>query len=132
VAWTGQHGVPLAPPLPRLSDANAAYRAFARQHGIAHQAVKLHTGERVRHGVHGAIHVQNVNGCCRRLRQWLASFRGVASRYLPNELGWRRALDGGRGRTAEQLLRMASGCIHSSLEQRHEKKSRARKRGFFS
>jgi len=96
-----------------VSDANAAYRAFARQHGITHQAVNLRAGERVRHGVHGAIHVQNVNAYHGRLRQWLARFRGVASRYLPNYLGWRRALDGGRVRTAEQLLRMAVGFIHS-------------------
>jgi len=37
----------------------------------------------------------------------------VASRYLPNYLGWRRALDGGRVRTVEQLLRMAAEFIHS-------------------
>ena len=96
-----------------VSDSNAAYRAFARQHGIAHQAVNLRAGERVRHGVHGAIHVQNVNAYHGRLRQWLARFHGVASRYLPNYLGWRRALDGGRVRTVDQLLRMAIGFIHS-------------------
>jgi len=60
----------------------------------------------------GAIHVQNVNAYHARLRQWLSHFRGVASRYLPNYLGWRWALDGERITTAEQLLRIAIGAIN--------------------
>ena len=106
--------------LPRLdrqvllvSDAHAAYRSFARKHGIAHQAVNLRAGVRVRRGVAGAIHVQNVNAYHQRFRQWLSRFRGVASRYLPNYLGWRRVLDGGRITTVEQLLRLVFGVIHS-------------------
>ncbi len=106
--------------LPRLdrqvllvSDPHGAYRSFARKHGIAHQAVNLRAGVRVRRGVAGAIHVQNVNAYHQRFRQWLSRFRGVASRYLPNYLGWRRALDGGRITTVEQLLRIAIGVIHS-------------------
>ncbi len=106
--------------LPRLdrqvllvSDAHAAYRSFARRHGIAHEAVNLRAGVRVRRGLAGAIHVQNVNAYHQRFRQWLSRFRGVASRYLPNYLGWRRMLDGGVVTTVEQLLRMAIGVIHS-------------------
>ena len=106
--------------LPRLdrqvllvSDAHGAYRSFARKHGIAHQAVNLRAGVRARRGLAGAIHVQNVNAYHQRFRQWLSRFRGVASRYLPNYLGWRRALDGGRITTAEQLLRLVFGVIHS-------------------
>jgi hypothetical protein len=106
--------------LPRLdrqvllvSDGHAAYRAFARQHGIAHQAVDLRAGVRVRRSTAGAIHVQNVNAYHSRFRQWLSRFRGVASRYLPNYLGWRWALDGNRITSAEQLLRIAIGVIHS-------------------
>uniref|UniRef100_UPI0028AFA56C IS1595 family transposase n=1 Tax=Massilia alkalitolerans TaxID=286638 RepID=UPI0028AFA56C len=106
--------------LPRLdrqvllvSDAHAAYRSFARKHGIAHEAVNLRAGMRVRRSVAGAIHVQNVNAYHQRFRQWLSRFRGVASRYLPNYLGWRRALDAGRITTAEQLLRLVFGVIHS-------------------
>jgi len=98
--------------LPRLahdallvSDGHPAYRAFARQTGVTHQAVNLRAGIRVR----GAIHVQNVNSYHSRLRGWLLPFRGVASRYLSNYLGWRWALDGGRIGTAEGLLRAALG-----------------------
>ena len=55
----------------------------------------------------GAIHVQNVNAYHSRLRGWLQPFRGVASRYLGNYLGWRWALDGGRITTPDALLRAA-------------------------
>jgi len=96
-----------------VTDANAAYRAFARAHGIAHQAVNISAGQRVRPGSSGAIHVQNVNAYHRRLREWLAPFHGVASRWLPNYLGWRRMLDSGQITSAEQLFRLAIGPIHS-------------------
>ena len=96
-----------------VTDANAAYRAFARAHGIAHQAVNLGAGERMRQGPHGAIHVQNVNAYHQRLREWLLPFHGVASRYLPNYLGWRRMLDGGQVASSDQLLRLAIRPIHS-------------------
>ena len=95
-----------------VTDANAAYRAFSRRHGIAHQSVNLSAGVRVRPGIEGAIHVQNVNAYHSRFRAWLARFHGVASRYLPNYLGWHRALDGGRVTSPEQLLRIAISLIH--------------------
>lgn len=95
------------------ADANAAYRAFARAHGIAHQAVNTSAGERMRSGSHAAIHVQDVNAYDQRLREWLLPFHGVASRYLPNYLGWRRMLDGGKMPSADQLFSLAIGPIHS-------------------
>jgi hypothetical protein len=66
-----------------VTDANAAYPAFARAHGIACQTVNLSVGEPVRNGAAGAIHVKNVNACHRRFKEWLARFYGVASRWLP-------------------------------------------------
>ena len=96
-----------------VTDANATYRSLARKHGIAHQAVNLRAGERVRAASAGAIHVQNVNAYHQRLREWIARFHGVASRYLPNYLGWRRALDGQRIASAEQLLCIAIKPINS-------------------
>ena len=105
--------------LPRLdpqallvSDSHAAYRAFARKHRIAHEVVNLRAGVRVRRLGNLAIHVQNVNGYHQRFKAWLMCFRGVASRYLPNYLGWRWALDGGRVSSPEQLLRIAVGVIN--------------------
>ena len=105
--------------LPRLdreallvSDSNAAYRAFSRKHKIAHETVNLRAGVRVRHGVGCAFHVQNVNSYHQRFKAWLLGFRGVASRYLPNYLGWCWALDGRRISSPEQLLRVAIKVIN--------------------
>uniref|UniRef100_UPI0010C12233 IS1595 family transposase n=1 Tax=Massilia sp. HP4 TaxID=2562316 RepID=UPI0010C12233 len=95
-----------------VTDANAAYRAFAREHGIAHRAVNLQAGQRVRASTQGAIHVQNVNAYHRRFKEWLARFHGVASWRLPNYLGWLWALDGGRVASVEQLLRITIRFIH--------------------
>jgi len=83
--------------------------AFANEAGITHEAVNLRQGERVR----GAVHVRNVNCYHRRLRQWLARFNGVASRYLPNYLGWRWGMDGERVNSADELLRAAIGVFNT-------------------
>ena len=99
----------LQPDVLLVTDAHAAYRAFAREAGITHEAVNLKAGVRVR----GAIHVQNVNAYHSRLRGWLQPFRGVASRYLDNYLGWRWALDGSRIKTPDALLRVALGDFHT-------------------
>ena len=96
-----------------VTDANAIYRSLARKHGIAHQAVNLRAGGPLRSGSAGAIHVQNVNAYHQRLREWIARFHGVASRYLSNYVGWRRALDGQRIASAEQLLCIAIKPINS-------------------
>src|SRR4051812_38367806 len=41
----------------------------------------------------GAFHIQNVNPYHGRLKGWTDRFNGVAMRYLPNYLGWRRTLE---------------------------------------
>lgn len=91
-------------------DGQAPYCAFARDTGIAHAFVNLNKGERVR----GAIHVQDVSNNHRRFRAWLAHSHGVASRHLPNYLGWRSALDGERTATTEHCLRAALGRFNTN------------------
>ena len=90
-----------------VTDGHPAYRAFAIEAGITHRAVNLSAGVRVA----GALHVQNVNAYHSRFKQWLRRFHGVATRYLPNYLGWRWAVDGGRIGTPEMLLRSALGAF---------------------
>lgn len=92
-----------------VTDANAAYRYFARDSGISHQFVNLSAGERVR----GAIHIQNVNAYHSRFRLWLDRFHGVATHYLSNYLGWRWALDGQRINSPDALLKTAMGAFHT-------------------
>jgi transposase-like protein len=63
--------------------------AVARELDIEHHAVNTLGGERTR----GAWHIQNVNAYHGRLKGWMQRFKGVATSYLPNYLGWFRALD---------------------------------------
>ena len=72
------------------SDGAKAYTAFAARHGLHHEPINVAAGVRVRDG---AFHVQNVNAYHGRLKGWMVRFKGVATRYLPNYLGWRRALE---------------------------------------
>src|SRR5690349_362014 len=76
------------------SDRAKAYTAFAARHGLHHEPINVAAGVRVRDG---AFHVQNVNAYHGRLKGWMVRFKGVATRCLPNYLGWRRTLE----RTAE-------------------------------
>ena len=86
-----------------ISDAANAYRCFAREAGITHEAVNVAAGRRAR----GAIHIQNVNAWHSRFKSWLVRFRGVASRYLANYSGWQRLLDARHLRTPAQWLSAA-------------------------
>jgi transposase-like protein len=103
----------LAPDTFLVTDANSAYRAFAREAGIAHAFVNVSAGVRVAAHPRGAVHVQNVNGYHSRLHQWLLPFHGVATRYLSNYLGWRWAIDQQRIDSSETLLRAAVGVFNS-------------------
>lgn len=90
-----------------VTDSNAAYRYFAREAGITHQAVNLRAGVRVK----GALHVQNVNAYHSRFREWLYRFHGVATHYLPNYLGWRWVLDAKRIASPEAFLKATIGAF---------------------
>ena len=72
------------------TDANPIYHAFTAPAHIEHRILNLSAGCRV---IDHAYHIQNVNAYDSRLKGWMARFRGVATKYLPNYLGWRRALD---------------------------------------
>lgn len=69
------------------TDSHSVYRRLSKQEGFAHQPVNLKSGTRVKLRVY---HVQNVNAYHSRFKSWMAPFRGVATKYLSNYLGWRR------------------------------------------
>jgi transposase-like protein len=87
------------------TDGSKALASAARKLGVEHHA--LSAGVRV----DGAWHVQNVNAYHSRLKGWVYKFRGVATRYLANYLGWFRAIDRvqGNGPNPQQWLAMALG-----------------------
>ena len=88
-----------------VSDGKPAYRYFAQDADISHDAINLSTGAHVR----GAVHIQNVNAYHGRLKQWLRRFHGVATHFLENYLGWFRCLDTHRANSREGILAMALG-----------------------
>ncbi len=89
-----------------VSDSNPTYEAFCKAENITHEAINLSQGQRV---VKGAYHVQNVNAYHSRFKSWLDHFHGVATKYLPNYLGWCRVMDEYRNITPEMLLNSAMG-----------------------
>ena len=73
-----------------VGDGGRAIAAFARRAGIPFHAVPA-PGKPAPEAPH--LHLNNVNAYHSRLKQWLSRFNGVATKNLPNYLGWRRALE---------------------------------------
>ncbi|MFO1364032.1 MAG: IS1595 family transposase [Burkholderiales bacterium] len=71
------------------TDGSYMLATAAKDLGIEHQAVNTSAGSHTR----GPWHIQNVNSYHSRWKGWLRRFNGISSRYLPNYLGWFRALD---------------------------------------
>jgi len=79
--------------LPRLSqdtilcsDGASAYRVIGKTTGIEVRSTPAKKSA-------GIYHIQNVNAYDSRLKGWMFSFKGVATKYLDNYLGWHRLLD---------------------------------------
>jgi transposase-like protein len=73
-----------------VGDGGKPLAAFARKARIPFHAVPA-PGKPTREAPH--LHINNVNAYHSRLKQWLNRFNGVATKNLPNYLGWRRALE---------------------------------------
>ena len=59
------------------------------------------------------LHINNVNAYHGRLKQWLNRFNGVATKNLPNYLGWRRALEAwGDQATPQTSIKVQSETAH--------------------
>lgn len=89
------------------TDSSKALAGVARSLGVEHHAINVSAGIRV----NGPWHIQNVNAYHSRLKAWIAKFRGVATCYLANYLGWFRAIDRelSHGPKPTQWLTMAIG-----------------------
>ena len=72
-----------------VSDGRPCYKTFAQKRGMDHIAIVARRGEHVK----GSFHIQNVNSYIIRLKDWLRSFKGVASKYRASYLGWRRMIE---------------------------------------
>jgi len=67
------------------SDSHRSYGAFAKANTIEHKKFNATKGQRT---VDKIYHVQNVNNLDMRLRKFMDSFNGVATKYLQNYLNW--------------------------------------------
>ena len=72
-----------------VSDGAERYHRFADKADILHVSLNQSAGVRKWH----AYHIQNANAYTSRLKSWMIPFKGVATKYLPNYLGWRRMAD---------------------------------------
>ncbi len=89
------------------SDGGKALAAAAKGMGVTRRPVNLSAGIRV---VANVYHVQNVNAYDSRLKEWMRHFHGVATRFLPSYLGWRRMIDRAHGTlSARSVLSAALG-----------------------
>jgi hypothetical protein len=68
------------------SDGASAYRSIGKLHGLDVKSVPAKKSA-------GNYHINNVNAYDSRLKAWVERFRGVATKYLDNYLGWHRLLD---------------------------------------
>src|ERR1700674_245665 len=73
-----------------VCDGGRAIAAFARKAKIPLHAVPA-PGKPTPEAPH--LHINTVNAYHGRLKQWLNRFNGVATKILPNYLGWRRAIE---------------------------------------
>ena len=95
-----------------IGDGGKAIAAFARRAGIPFHAVPS-PGKPTPEAPH--LHINNVNAYHSRLKQWLSRFNGVATKNLPNYLGWRRALEGWGDQLAPQTwIKGAVGTAHTN------------------
>ena len=72
-----------------VTDGHRACPRCAAAIGAHHEALNLSRSERVR----GAFHIQTVNNRHSRLKDFLRRYRGVATRYLDNDLRWFQRLE---------------------------------------
>lgn len=90
-----------------IGDGGKPIAAFARRAGIPFHAVPA-PGKPAPEAPH--LHINNVNAYHGRLKQWLNRFNGVATKNLPNYLGWRRALEAwGEQATPQSWIKGAIG-----------------------
>ena len=89
------------------TDGATYYASFSKAEHIEHKTVIVSKGEYVKDHV---VHIQNVNAYDSRLKTWIRRFNGIATKYLPSYLGWRRLLDKkGDSLTPAQCLAVALG-----------------------
>jgi transposase-like protein len=88
-------------------DGGTAIVAFARRAGVAAHVLPMPGKPNPQAP---DFHLNNVNAYHGRLKEWLRRFHGVATKNLPNYLGWRRTLEAlGQSATPTAMILGAIG-----------------------
>jgi hypothetical protein len=69
------------------SDGDNAVKSFTTEHDIEHIELNTKKKQRVKQGIY---HIQHANSFHKRLKNRMARFSGVATKYLDNYLSWFR------------------------------------------
>jgi transposase-like protein/IS1 family transposase len=72
------------------TDGFKPYIKFSKDNDLIHKRLNVAGGIRT---IDTVFHIQNVNAYHSRLKNWIARFHGVATKYLENYLGWHRFMD---------------------------------------
>jgi transposase-like protein len=83
------------------SDSHRSYGAFAKANTFDHKKFNASKGQRT---VDKVYHVQNVNNMDMRLRKFMDSFNGVATKYLQNYLNWFLVLEKIKNSTSKMAM----------------------------
>ncbi len=83
------------------SDSHRSYANFAKENIIEHKKFNASKGQRT---VDKVYHIQNVNNMDMRLRKFMDSFNGVATKYLQNYLNWFLVLEKIKNSTSKMAM----------------------------
>ena len=92
------------------TDGEASYRKFSKGNGNGLVQIKGGKGT-----VKGIYHIQHLNAYHSRLKAFLASFRGVSTKYLNNYLTWNNVMGAARSlaEKATALMDIAVSALFS-------------------
>jgi hypothetical protein len=89
-----------------VSDSTSVFKVIGRAHRIEVRLVPRDP----KHKTTGLTHINNVNSYILHLKKWMGGFVGVATKYLPNYLGWHRWLDANKKtKTGRRFMEAAVG-----------------------
>ena len=88
------------------TDGDRSYRRFSKGNGNALVQIKGGMGT-----VKGIFHIQHINAYHSKLKAFLASFKGVSTKYLNNYLTWNNVLGSRRGSLADKALALTDVVI---------------------
>ncbi len=83
------------------SDGAKIYKLMGKANGI-----DVRSSKKARSGTY---HIQNVNAAGQRLKGWMYPFKGVATKYLSNYLGWKRWMEQKDSPTPSEFWKASAG-----------------------